>query len=175
MRGHTGGTMSIGSGSVYGSLIKQKLVTRSSNKCELVGVHDIMPQIERTNLFLQSQGYTMKDTVLLHQENKSAMLLKKNDQASSSKQNKHIHLRYFYIEDKIDKGNINIEHCPVEEMLAAFFTKPLQGTWFLTLRDHIMNIDPSSKYHSCHSRVVQLWDPEACYTEFNMRRNQYKY
>ena len=44
-------------------------------------------------------------------------------------------------------------------MLADYFTKPLQGIQFYTLRDHIMNIDPSSPYHSGHRSVLGIDHP----------------
>jgi hypothetical protein len=44
MKSHTGGTMSLGRGSIYSTSSKQKLVTRSSNEAE-VCVHDVMPQL----------------------------------------------------------------------------------------------------------------------------------
>jgi hypothetical protein len=157
MRGHTGGTMSMGYGSVYSVARKQKLVTRSSTECELVGVHDIMPQLEWTKLFLEAQGYTVHDTVL-YQDNKSAMLLEQNGRASSSKRTKHIHLRYFYVKDKVDAGTLHIEHCPTEDMLADYFTKPLQGSLFRRMRDRILNIDPSCPYHSSHRSVLEHAD-----------------
>jgi hypothetical protein len=153
MRGHTGGTMSMGQGSIYSTSTKQKLVTRSSTECELVGVHDVMPQIEWTNLFLDAQGYKVNDTIL-YQDNLSAMLLEKNGRASSSKRTKHIHMRYFYIKDKVDQGCIRIEHCGTADMVADFFTKPLQGALFFKLRDRIMNLAPSCKYHSVHRSVL---------------------
>jgi hypothetical protein len=153
MKGQTGGTMSMGRGSVYSTSIKQKLVTRSSTECELVGVHDVMPQIEWTKLFLQEQGYAVEDHVL-YQDNMSAMLLERNGRASSSKQTKHINLRYFYIKDKIEQGELQVQHCPTEDMLADFFTKPLQGSLFFKMRDRIMSIDTSSKFHSCHRSVL---------------------
>jgi hypothetical protein len=154
MRGHTGGTMSLGGGSVYSTARKQKLVTRSSTECELVGVHDVLPQIERTKLFLEAHGYGVKD-VVLYQDNMSAMLLEKNGKASSSKRTKHLNLRYFYVKDKIDSGDLHIEHCPTDRMVADFFTKPLQGVLFRKMRDYIMNIDPNSSYHSGHRSVLE--------------------
>ena len=33
-------------------------------------------------------------------------------------------------------------HCPTERMIADYFTKPLQGNLFTTLRDTIMGIIP---------------------------------
>jgi hypothetical protein len=119
-----------------------------------VGVHDVLPQIEWTKLFLEAQGYHVKD-VVLYQDNLSAMLLEKNGKASSSKRTKHLHLRYFYVKDKIDCGELRIEHCPTDKMVADFFTKPLQGTLFRKMRDYIMNIDPTSEYHSGHRSVLE--------------------
>jgi hypothetical protein len=60
----------------------QKGPTRSSTECELVGVYDVLPQIEWTKLFLQAQGYDVVD-VILYQDSKSAMLLEQNGKASS--------------------------------------------------------------------------------------------
>ena len=45
MRGYTGGTMSVGTGSMYSMSNKQKLVSCSSTKAELIGVYDIMLQM----------------------------------------------------------------------------------------------------------------------------------
>ena len=38
MKSHTGGAMSLGKGTIYGTLSKQKLNTKSSTEAELVGV-----------------------------------------------------------------------------------------------------------------------------------------
>ena len=43
------------------------------------------------------------------------------------------------------------EGIPTTDMIADYFTKPLQGAPFRKLRDLIMNIDPSSRYHSNNS------------------------
>ena len=45
MCGHTGGTMSLGTGSIYSMSNKQKLVSQSSMEAELIGVYDMMPQL----------------------------------------------------------------------------------------------------------------------------------
>ena len=38
----------------------------------------------------------------------------------------------------MDKGEVTIEYCPTEDMLADFFTKPLQGALFRKFRAVIM-------------------------------------
>ena len=100
MRGHTGTTMSIGNGLIYSGSWKQKTVTRSSTESEVVGVHDVLPQILWMKKFLEDQGLTIKETVL-YQDNMNSMLLEHNGRQSSTKRTKHMDIRYFYVSDHI--------------------------------------------------------------------------
>eukprot|EP00957_Ditylum_brightwellii_P052740 3997971-Ditylum_brightwellii.AAC.1 len=81
--------MTLGKGSPYSVLRKQKINTRSSTEAELVGVNDDMLLILWTRLFLQAQGFKVKDNVV-YQDNQSAILLENNGKRSSSKNAKHI-------------------------------------------------------------------------------------
>ena len=99
--------------------------TRSSTESEVVAVNVIMPQVLWTNYFMQAQGYGSKNTIV-YQDNKSAILLEKNGKMSSSKRTKHINIRYFFITDRVEKGEVTIKYCPTDDMIAGFFTKPLQ-------------------------------------------------
>jgi hypothetical protein len=139
MRSHTGAIMSLGSGAAYASSTRQKLNTRSSTEAELVAPNDALPQILWTRNFMESQGFKTHDNTLF-QDNKSAMLLESNGRGSSSKRTRHIDIRYFFIKDRVDRGEIQIEHCHTNKMIADFFTKPLQGSLFNQCRDIIMNI-----------------------------------
>ena len=159
MKGQTGATFTMGHGSIYSNSLKQKLVARSSTDAELIGVHDILPQILWTRNFLMSQGYPVQKNVA-YQDNMSAMLLENNGQKSSTKQTKHIELHYFFIHDQVLQDKVMIKHCPTLTMHADFF-KPLQGMLFYHLRDLIMNIAPESPYHSSHRSVLKDTD-EGC-------------
>ena len=139
LKGHTGATMSMGQGSVYSTSIKQKLNTKSSTESELVGIDEVLPQVLWTNYFLKEQGYDIQDTVV-YQDNKITILLEKNGQLSSSKCTKHIQARYYFIKQCIDRKQVSVQHCPTEDMIADFFTKPLQGKKFKEFRDLIMNL-----------------------------------
>ncbi|KAI2491042.1 Reverse transcriptase (RNA-dependent DNA polymerase) [Fragilaria crotonensis] len=114
---------------------------RSSTESELVSVYDIMPQVLWTRYFLEAQGYDVKDSVI-HQDNKSTILLAENGKASSSKRTRHINIRYFFVKDRIASGDVRVTYCPTEKMIADYFTKPLQGALFLKMRNEIMNINP---------------------------------
>jgi hypothetical protein len=144
MRGHTGCGLTMGIGYPIVSSTKQKLNTRSSTESELVGVDDMMPSILWTRYFLKSQGYRVNDNII-YQDNKSAMLLERNGKTSSSKRTKHINVRYFFITDRISKGEVRVEWCPTKEMVADFLTKPLQGSAFKKFRDLIMGKLPRAE------------------------------
>ena len=81
----------------------------------------------------------MKSTVM-YEDNQSAILLENNGRASSSRRTKHLNIRYFFIADLINKGELKIEYCPTDDMVAGFFTKPLQGKKFIQFRKIIKNL-----------------------------------
>ena len=140
MHSHTGMSMSMGSGSPISSSRKQKLVTRSSTEAELVGVDDEMSQILWCRYFLLAQGVSLKDNIL-YQDNQASMRLEMNGKRSSGQRTRHINIRYFFITDRIEKGEISVEHCPTLDMVGDYFTKPLQGSHFRRLRNTIMGIE----------------------------------
>jgi hypothetical protein len=154
MQSHTGGTMTLGKGSIYSTSTRQKLNTKSTTEAELVGVDDVMPQILWTRYFLEGQGYGACESVI-YQDNKSAILLERNGRASSSKRTRHINIRYFFLADRIANKEVDIQYCPTGKMLADFFTKPLQGTPFRKFRDLIMNFksNPHIPGHEDHRSV----------------------
>ena len=117
---------------------KQKLNVKSSTKAELVGADDAMSYVMWTKYFLKEQGYE-ETTSIMYQDNQSAILLEKNGTKSSSKRTRHMNIRYFYITDRVKKGDLAIKYCPTGEMIADFLTKPLQGSKFINFRKAILN------------------------------------
>ncbi len=87
----------------------------------------------------------------MNQDNQSAILLEKNGCASSGKRTCHINICYFFVADRVASNEVSIQYCPTGEMIADFFTKPLQGALFQKFRDFIMNHDPSTDSLSDHT------------------------
>ena len=138
MKSHSGGTMTMGKGSVISRSSKQKLNTKSSTEAELVATDDMTGHIMWTKYFLEEQGYDFK-TVLL-QDNKSTMLLLENGRESSSKRTRHINIRYYYLKDRIENKDLEIKYCSTDDMIGDFFSKPLQGLKFKKMRNKILNM-----------------------------------
>jgi hypothetical protein len=159
MKSHTGGAMTLGRGIIYGTSTRQKLNTKSSTESELVGVNDVMGQVLWTRYFFREQGFRV-DHNIVHQDNQSAILLEKNGRASSSKRTRHINIRYFFVNDRVESGEVSIKYCPTELMVADFFTKPLQGIQFQTFRDIIMNINSADSTHQNYRSVLEVAEDE---------------
>ena len=66
-----------------------------------------------------------------------------NGKMSTGKMTKHINIRYFFCTDRIKKGELSVKYCPTLDMIADYFTKPLQGSLFRKLRDLVMGIIPA--------------------------------
>jgi Reverse transcriptase (RNA-dependent DNA polymerase) len=144
MRSHTGGCGSLGKGMFSTTSSKQKMNTRSSTEAELVGVDDMMAKVLWTQYFLKAQGYDVGPAVVA-QDNKSSILLETNGMKSSTKRTRHINVRYYFVTDRINKGDMVVEYCPTADMISDILTKPLQGSPFRKLRALLLNLkdDPT--------------------------------
>jgi hypothetical protein len=160
MRGHTGLMMMFGQGAVYARSLKQKLNTRSSTETELVAFDDGMPQNLWALYFTKHQGRFLKDNIS-YQDNTSTIRMEKNGKMSTDKMTKHINIRYFFCADPIKKGELSVQYCPTLDMIADYFTKPLQGSLFRKLRDLIMGVIPA--YYEKYKRrymEVSMWQKQ---------------
>ena len=143
MRSHTGAMLSLGGGSVYSKSSRQKINTKSSTEAELIAASDMSGQILWTLYFLKSQGYEV-DKNVVYQDNQSAILLERNGKLSSSQRTRHIKIRYFFIKDRIEDGEMQVVYCPTDDMIGDFFTKPLQGEKFKKFRKLILGLSDES-------------------------------
>ena len=136
-KSHTGGGMTYGKGIIQSQSRKQKLNTKSSTEAELVATDDLSTMMLWTRLFMEAQGYKIKQNIL-HQDNKSTIKLLENGKKSSSKRTRALNIRYFFLADQIEKGTLEVEYCPTDDMTGDFWTKPKQGKQFQKLKKSIM-------------------------------------
>ena len=116
---------------------KQQLNTSSFTESEFNGCSDFITSAIYASLFLNAQGYEMK-TTSLHQDNLSTIKLLNDGRASCRKKSRHIDIRYFFLKDRIDRGEFKEGYCPTGFMIAYFFSKPLQGSLFKKISAVIM-------------------------------------
>jgi hypothetical protein len=117
---HTGSCVVIGDlGAVHCRSSKQTIVT------ELVELSDSANQGLFLWSFLTLQGYSM-GAVILYQDNLSSMALLARGR-SGGERTRHIDRRYFWMKDRVDRGEAEIVHKGTVELYANVLTKPLQG------------------------------------------------
>ena len=136
-KSHTGAVLTMGGGALQSLTRKQKLNSRSSTEAELIGVDDGITQVLWTKLFMEAQGYPIEKNII-YQDNQSSILLETNGRSSAGKRSRAINIRYFFITDQVECGNVTIEYMPTDEMWADFMTKPLQGEKFRKFRALIL-------------------------------------
>ena len=57
--------------------------------------------------------------------------------------------------DQIQNKTLSLQHCPTEEMLVDYFTKPLQGSIFIRLRNYIMGAEFEDGNPRTHRSVLE--------------------
>ena len=133
---------------------EQKLNTKSSKEAELVAVDDAIGQVLWTRHFLVAQGQPVLTTTI-YQEYKSNILLSENGRTSISKRTYHINIWYFFMADRIRKGEVKVAYCPTTNMLADFFMQPLQGSIFKKMLSAILNLPNTDKANADHRSVFE--------------------
>jgi hypothetical protein len=151
-KSHSGMLITLGIGCVYVSSTKQKLVTLSSTEAEVVGVSDAVTHIIWTDDWLKNQGYfsgvgtsevhRIAPTVDLMQDNMSAITLLSKGKSRQSRL-RHVHIRHFFIKDRVESGDVAVHYCPTEEMIADVLTKPLARALFEKFRAMMGMFDPT--------------------------------
>ena len=92
---------------------------------------------------------------MVYQDNFSTMRLENNGRGSSGKKTRHIKVRYFFVTDRIAKGDMRVEHCPTDMLIADYYSKPLQGKKFKIFRNSTLNLNETRTHeHKTQSNNV---------------------
>ena len=93
------------------------------------------------------------------------MLLANNGLGSSEKRTHHINLRYFFVTNQIPNKELRVEYCPIGDMIADIFTKPLQGTLFPRLRNSLLKVPSDYGLSSIQANGDMSDRPQECVGE----------
>jgi len=154
--------VTLGRGATHVTSVKQRIVTKASTEAELVGASDMIGQGIWTMRLLESIGKAARGLVL-EQDNLSTVAMIKNGKPTSSR-SRHIHIRYFFINDRMIRGEVIVAHRPSEELVADLLTKALPRTRFKELREVLLGSrwDPPLSERS----VLEILDPTSRLGEF---------
>ena len=87
---------------------------------------------------LKRQGVDV--TPELMQDNMSTIKLAEKGRSTSDR-TRHIKIRYYFVNQFLENGEMKIKYCPTDEMVADILTKPLQGSQFIKLSRKLLGYD----------------------------------
>lgn len=76
-----------------------------------------------------------EEAVKIYEDNQGAIALAKNPEFH--KRSKHIDIRYHFVREKVEDGQVVLEYCPTQDMLADIMTKPITAVQFEILRNKL--------------------------------------
>ncbi|KAJ0389139.1 hypothetical protein ATCC90586_010323 [Pythium insidiosum] len=117
----------------------------SSTEAEYVALSFATQEAIWLKAFMCELGeHSEKDAVVVLEDNQGAIALAKNPEFH--KRTKHIDIRYHFVRENVETGNIELQYCPTQDMLADLLTKPIAAGQFQLLRAKlgIMVADESS-------------------------------
>jgi len=76
--------------------------------------------------------------ITIHEDNQSCIALSKNNMTTG--RSKHMDVRYHFCREKVESGDIKVEYCATEDMLADVLTKPMPSARHNKLCTAIMGL-----------------------------------
>jgi hypothetical protein len=117
---------------------KQNSVALSTAEAEYIAAGHCCAQLLWMRQTLWDYGYKLTKVPLLC-DNESAIRMADNPVENS--RTKHIAIRYHFLRDHQQKGDIEIAYVNTKEQLADIFTKPLDEQTFTKLRHELNTLD----------------------------------
>jgi len=112
---------------------KQRTVALSSTEAEYMALSEATQEAVWLKAFMRELGEDVGDGALtVYEDNQGAIALAKNPEFH--KRTKHIDIRYHFVREKVEDGQVMLEYCPTQEMLADLMTKPIAAAQFDALR-----------------------------------------
>ena len=108
------------------------MATLSSCEAEYIAGSYAACQAIWIRFVLEEMTVEVKKPLVLQIHNKSAINLVKNPVLHG--RSKHIEARFHFLREKINRGELEVRHCPSEAQLTDIFIKGLKIDKFLNLR-----------------------------------------
>lgn len=140
-RSTTGYAFSFANGLVSWSSQRQKLVTLSTTEAEYVAVASAAKEAIWLRNLLNDLGYRQKNATVILIDNQSTIRLVKNPEFH--KRTKHIDIKFHYIREKVESGDICVQYTPTDSQRADMFTKALPKR-FIDMRNNLGLTDKSN-------------------------------
>ncbi len=122
-RSTSGYVITMASGAISWSSRLQGIVALSTTEAEYVAATSAGQEVLWLRNLFTELGYSFASPSTLHIDNRSALSVAKNPEHHGRM--KHLNLRFYWLRDEVEKGNINVVHLRTDAMPADILTKAL--------------------------------------------------
>jgi hypothetical protein len=127
-RSTTGYVFMLGSYPVTWKSKLQVTPALSTMEAELMAITAANQEAQWIRKLLNDIGYAQLEATVLNEDNQSC--IKYIYGTKWSPRSKHIGVRYYYVKDSVKNGEVKIQYCPTQNMVADMLTKPLNTETF---------------------------------------------
>lgn len=120
-------------GAIAWACRKQSCIALSTTEAEYVALAEASQEAIWIRRLLDDFGEEQRLATTMYEDNQSCLKLIKNKRHSN--RTKHIDTKYHFVRDLVEKGIINPQYCPTEDMIADLLTKPLGPKKMRDLRE----------------------------------------
>ena len=145
---------------------KKNMNAKNSTEAELIRTSKYVPFNVWMVIILEEQGYDIKKNIIF-QDNQSTIRMSKNGRAYCWINFRHINIRHFFLKDRADRGEIDVNYYLNHLMIADYFAKPLQGKMlkmfcdlimvYVHINDILQEIELSAKEWADKSRNMTIY------------------
>uniref|UniRef100_A0AAV1VKE2 Polyprotein n=1 Tax=Peronospora matthiolae TaxID=2874970 RepID=A0AAV1VKE2_9STRA len=108
----------------------------SRRKAEYMALSEATKEAVWLKVLLGELGeMTSDEAIKMYEDNQGSIALAKNPEFH--KRTKHIDIRYHFVREKVESGEVVLEYCPTQDMLADMMTKPIAAVQFENIRDRL--------------------------------------
>ena len=111
---------------------KQTSVALSSTEAEYVAACLATQEAIWLRSLLADLNFIQEEPTIIHEDNQGAIAMSKNPKFHA--RTKHIDIKYQFIRDKVESGELLLKYCPSSDMIADMLTKALPRTLFQKFR-----------------------------------------
>jgi hypothetical protein len=122
-RSTSGYIVKMGTGAISWQSKLQSIVALSTTEAEFVAATSAGQEILWLRNLFTELGYNFPSPSTLHIDNQSALSVAKNPEHHGRM--KHLDLRFYWLRDEVEKGQIHVVHLRTDEMPADMLTKAL--------------------------------------------------
>jgi len=125
----------------------QKTTADSSAKSEVIEVYNCSRELIYVRSVFETIGLPLAGPIILNEDSSSAITIL--DMSGSSSQSRHFEVKWFWVNEMIDAGLVELKKCTTTLQLADSMTKPLPASRFHFLEFWLQGLHALTKEEVC--------------------------